>query len=155
MDRIERARFRDLRAARMTFAELVRDHYLPTYAHAAGNTRKNIDSDLGDGTGEAKRKGAKNERAARFQILHVFGRLELREIGPQDVRVWQARLVREGFAQSTILVNRGVLRCILEVARLMLARAARRSSGPSARAPSTAVPLRVTASRGVERRPRR
>jgi integrase len=118
MDRIERARFRDPRATQMTFAELVRDHYLPTYAHAAGNTRKNIDSHLGDGTDGARRKGAKNQRAARFQILHVFGALRLREIGPQDVRVWQAGLVREGFAHSTILAKRSVLRGILEVARV-------------------------------------
>jgi len=40
MDRVERARSRDSRAAHMTLAELVRDHYLPTYAPAAGNTRE-------------------------------------------------------------------------------------------------------------------
>jgi hypothetical protein len=77
MDKMERARFRDPQAARMTFAELVRDHYLPTYAHAARNTVKNLRSHLGDGTGEAKRSGAKNKRAARCQLLHVFGDLEL------------------------------------------------------------------------------
>jgi hypothetical protein len=117
MDRIERARFRDARASQMTFAELVHDHYLPTYVHAAGNTRKNIDSHLGDGTGGAKRQGAKNQRAARFQIMHVFGPLWLREISPQDVRVWQAGLIGEGFAHSTIVAKRSVLRGILEVAR--------------------------------------
>jgi len=40
MDRVEGARSRDSRAAHMTLAELVRDHYLPTYAPAAGNTLK-------------------------------------------------------------------------------------------------------------------
>jgi integrase len=118
MDKIELARFRDPQAARMTFAELVRDHYLPTYAHAAGNTVKNLYSHLGDGTGEAKRKGAKNKRAARFQLLHAFGDLQLCSIGPQDVRVWQAGLVREGFAHSSILAKRSVLRGILEIARV-------------------------------------
>lgn len=118
MNKIERARFRDPRATRMTFGELVRDHYLPTYAHAAANTVKNIHSHLGDGSGAAGRKGAKNQRAARFQLLYVFGDLELGSIGPQDVRVWQAGLVREGFAHSSILAKRSVLRGILEIARV-------------------------------------
>jgi integrase len=118
MDKIERARFRDPRGARMTFVQLVRDHYLPTYAHAAGNTVKNIHSHLGDGSGEATRKGAKNKRAARFQLLHVFGDLEIRSIGPQDVRVWQADLVGGGFAHATIRAKRLVLRGILEIARV-------------------------------------
>jgi integrase len=118
MDKIERARFRDPRATRMTFAELVRDHYLPTYAHAAGNTVKNIHSHLGGSTGQAARKGGKNQRAARFQLLPVFGDLELASIGPQDVRAWQAGLVREGFAHPTIKAKRTALRGILEIARV-------------------------------------
>ncbi len=118
MDKIERARFRDPRASRMTFAQLVRGHYLPTYAHAAGNTVKNIHSHLGDDTGQAARKGGKNQRATRYQLLPVFGDLELASIGPQDVRAWQAGLVREGFAHTTIKAKRTALRAILEIAKV-------------------------------------
>jgi hypothetical protein len=41
LGKIESTRLRDPQAAWMTFAELVCNHHLPTYAQAAGNTVEN------------------------------------------------------------------------------------------------------------------
>jgi integrase len=116
-DKLTRARYRDPRAAEMSFTDLVTEHYLPTYAHASPITRKNLASHLGNGTGQPARAGAKNARAARFALLFVFGATPIAAIGPQQIRVWQAGMVREGYSHASILAKRSVLSNVLEIAR--------------------------------------
>lgn len=59
----------------MTFAELLHGHFLPRYdsPNVATMTRRNVRSHIGDGTGVATRRGAKNERGARFALLFRLG----------------------------------------------------------------------------------
>ena len=102
----------------MTFTELVVEHYLPLQGDLSPVTCKNIASHLGDATGRPRAKGAKAERAARYALLPVLGAMELSTIGPQDVRLWQAGLVREHYQRSSILAKRALLRAILELARV-------------------------------------
>lgn len=116
--KIDRARYRDPGGGTMTFAELVVEHYLPLQGDLSPVTCKNIASHLGDATGRPRAKGAKAERAARYALLPVFGAMELEAIGPQDVRLWQAGLVREHYQRSSILAKRALLRAILELARV-------------------------------------
>lgn len=115
-DTLRRARFRNLRAAEMSFADLVAEPYLPTYAHAIPMTRKNLASHLGDGTGQPARAGANNARAAWFAVLHVFGatptaagteppkrqtREEDRTITPTESTLIRARVAGPGPAAPT------------------------------------------------------
>ena len=117
-DKVDRARYRDPGGARMTFTELVEEHYLPMQVDVSPVTRKNIRSHLGDGTGRPRAQGGKGARAARHQLLTVFGHLPIEQIGPQDVRGWQASMLREHYGRNTMLVKRGLLRTILELARV-------------------------------------
>ncbi len=66
-------------------------------------TRKNVRSHLGDGTGQPRGRGGKAIRAARNQLLTIFGKLPIEQIGPQDVRAWQAALLRDHYERSSIL----------------------------------------------------
>jgi integrase len=114
--RVDRGRSRGGQSGRMTFTELVRDHWAPTVIVTSKNTTKNHASHLGDGTGRPQGKGAKAQRAVRFQLLNRFGPMTLAEIGAQDVRSWQSEMVKAGYAHSSILAKRSLLRCILQVA---------------------------------------
>lgn len=116
--KLDRARYRDPGGGRMTFLELVVEHYLPLQGDLSPVTCKNIASHLGDATGRPRGQGVKAERAARFALLAVFGALPLQTISPQHVRVWQAGLVREHYQRSSILAKRALLRAILEHARV-------------------------------------
>lgn len=115
-DKVDRSRFRDPGGGRMTFAELVLEHYLPLQPERSPVTSRTIASHLGDATGRPRGAGAKAERAARLSLLSVFGRSALSDIGPQHVRAWQADLLRERYLVSTILAKRSLLRGVLQVA---------------------------------------
>lgn len=109
-------RGRDPRADRMTFNELIDDHWLPTVQVTSKNTIKNYRSHLGDGSGKPARKGGKAARAARFQLRTVFGTLPIADIGPQHVRVWQAGMRDAGYLHGSILAKRSLLRGIFRLA---------------------------------------
>ena len=118
--KVDRNRHRDVRNGRITFNQLVDDHWLPTLGQISANTRKNHASHLGlpPGVENPRRKGAKAERAARFQLRAVFGATRIMDIQPQDVRLWQARMLAAGYEHSTVLAKRSLLRGILNLAVL-------------------------------------
>lgn len=118
--KVDRNRHRDVRNGRITFNELVDVHWLPTLGRISANTRKNHASHLGlpPGVERPRRKGAKAERAARFQLRAVFGATRITDIQPQDVRLWQARMLAAGYEHSTILAKRSLLCGILNLAVL-------------------------------------
>jgi integrase len=108
------------RNGRITFNELVDMHWMPTLGRISPNTRKNHASHLGvpPGVEKPRRKGAKAERAAQFQLRAVVGETRIMDIQPQDVRLWQARMLAAGYEHSTILAKRSLLRGILNLAVL-------------------------------------
>ncbi len=114
--KIDRHRYRNPAASRMTFTELVDDHWLPNVMVTSKNTLKNYASHLGDGTGQPTRKGGKAERAARFQLRNVFGPQRIGEIGPHEIRTWQTGMVKAGYEHGSILAKRSLLRGIFQVA---------------------------------------
>lgn len=86
-DRVDRGGYRSAKTHGMTFADLVHGHFLPRYdtPNVATMTRRNVRSPMGDGTGVPTRKGAKNERVARFALRFRFGVHRLNEIGPSMI----------------------------------------------------------------------
>jgi integrase len=119
-DKAERGGYRSVKAHEMTFAELAHSHFLPRYdgPNVATMTRRNVRSHMGDGTGRPARKGAKNERGARFALLFRFGTHRLNDIGPSMISSWQDAMVAEGYEHSSILAKRSILRNALEMARV-------------------------------------
>lgn len=116
--KVDRNRHRDVRNGRITFNELVDVHWLPTLGQISPNTRKNHASHLGlpPGVEKPRRKGRAAERATQFQLRAVFGTTRIMDIQPQDIRLWQARLLAAGYEHSTILAKRSMLRGILDLA---------------------------------------
>lgn len=98
-----------MEAHETTFAELVHGHFLPRYdsPDVATMTRRNVRSHTGDGTRLPARKGAKNERGARFALLSWTGTHRLNEIGPSMISTCQDAMVTEGYEHSSILAKRG------------------------------------------------
>lgn len=118
-DAVERGTYRSENA--MTFAQLAHDHFLPRYSsgtNLATTTYRTVDSHFGDGTGQPRRKGRKNELGARFALLYVFGRYRLSEISPAMINRWQDEMLAEGYLHSTVLAKRSVLKNCLELARV-------------------------------------
>jgi integrase len=113
---VQRLSYRSRDGERLLFRDLVRDHYLPSLRDASPNTRKNTASHLGDGSGVPTRNSRYSDRAARSQLLFVFGHLPIGAIGPSEVQHWISQMRADGYDVATIRAKRSLLRAILRVA---------------------------------------
>lgn len=100
----------------MTVNELIDDHWLATTEWQAPATRGRRDSHLGDGTGKPRRKGRKNDRAARFAIRYVFGQHKLSDLNKQMIVSWQDEMAATDYLDGSLNAKRSLLRQILQYA---------------------------------------
>lgn len=82
----------------------------PTWEEAFAKTPRPSREGRPPGVKKPRRKGAKADRAARFQLRAVFDVTRIMGIHPKDVRLWQTRMLAAGYEHSTILAKRSLLR---------------------------------------------